>query len=303
MSTKLSIYSLGIVVTDNPQASDIIEVYPVEIINLPGTGHIKSQEQTFESNLNSTDSSSFNKEIKSKNYIKAKWLSLSVSNRATPPCVYKNETVLLFKYAEIDEYYWCTIFHEPHIRRREVVKYSYSNLKKGLEPYDDNSSYYFLVDTINKLIELSTSDNDGELTKYSAYINTEKGILEIRDFVGQSIKIDSEKGEITIKAKNKINLICSSGEINNTAKTNINFKSEKIVGNISSSVNYITPVVNNSANVNVGSVLRVNKKTQTSDLQTSKVSADILSAGNINASILSAGNINASIISANTINV
>ncbi len=292
MSTKLSIYSLGIVVTDNPQASDIIEVYPVEIINLPGTGHIKSQEQTFKSNLNSTDSSSFNKEIKSKNYIKAKWLSLSVSNRATPPCVYKNETVLLFKYAEIDEYYWCTIFHEPHIRRREVVKYSYSNLKKGLEPYDDNSSYYFLVDTINKLVELSTSDNDGEFTRYQAYINTKGGVLEIKDFEGQSITIDSRNGEITIKAKNRINLICSSGEINSTAKTNINFKSVKMVGNISSSVDYVTPVVNNSTNVNVGSILNVSKKTVTSELQTSKARANILTADNIDVNIINANTVN-----------
>lgn len=55
--------------------------------------------------------------MKARNYLKAKWLPLGHSNRLkAAPDLVKNETILLFKFGDVDEYYWTTIFREVELR-------------------------------------------------------------------------------------------------------------------------------------------------------------------------------------------
>ena len=197
MESNLKIYSLGIVVEDKPVGTDIALIAPIEALNVQQAGFIKDQSKDFKGNLKDTSEQSFQAEMKASNYLRAKWLPFGHSNRITAPDVYKNETVLLFKYENVDEYYWTTIFREPKIRRQETVLYSFSNLKSGLKEFDKNTSYWLEVDTRKKLVTFHTSDNDGEHTKYDVIFNTKEGYFIVKDSKGDNfIQIKSNTNTI-----------------------------------------------------------------------------------------------------------
>jgi len=136
--------------------------------------------------------------------LRAKWLSIESSNRITAPDVVEGETVLLFKYDKIDEYYWITIFREPTLRRLEEVVYAYSNLKDGLTKFDRNSSYWIEYNTKKKFIHLHTSDNDNEASRYDIKINTKYGIVTIIDKQKNEIRLNSPTGELDVNINNKV---------------------------------------------------------------------------------------------------
>jgi len=206
--SKLKLYSLGIVIEDKPEGSDIILVSPIEILNIQESGEIKTKQKTYKGTLKDIDSVNFSSEIKSKNYFRARWLPLNSSNRITAPDVVEGETVLLFKYAEIDEYYWTTIFREPILRRQETVNYSFSNLKsnKGKETFDKKTSYWLEVSTKHKYIKLHTANNDNEHTTYDITIDTKSGFIEIKDIKNNFIKLDSKQNKLIINIGNSIDI-------------------------------------------------------------------------------------------------
>lgn len=196
MGSGLKIHSMGIVVEDKPEGTDYILVSPVEELNLQESGLIREKSKDFVGNKKSTSSVNFDTEHESKNYVRAKWTDISGGNRTTSPDVVAGETVLLLKYAEVDEYFWCDFGREPSLRRLEDVLYSFSNQpSKGAE-YDKQTSYWVQVSPRKKLLHIHTADNDGELTTYDIKIDTKKGHLEIKDGLGNFIEMNSAAGSI-----------------------------------------------------------------------------------------------------------
>jgi len=218
--SKLSLFSLGIVVNDKPDDSDFIDVYPVE--HLPfADGKVSEFKEEMENNLPDKTGLVNPEKIEQSIVMRAKWIPFGHSNRMTSPDVIKNETVILFKYADTDDYYWSTIFREPGIRRQETVTYMYGNLKTPLVTWNKSSSYWFEVSTKNKNVTLKTTKSDGEPFEYTVNIDTKKGSLSALDDKGQGFILNSSEGVITIKANNKITLdapsIVNTGNVTNMA--------------------------------------------------------------------------------------
>lgn len=136
--------------------------------------------------------------------IKAKWIPFGNSNRDTAPDVRKNETVLIFRFADEQEYYWDTIFREPELRRLERVRYSYCNRPEGLEAYDDDTSYWLEYSTVDQHVWLHTSDNNGEPCKYDIKIDSKAGTVTIKDDIGNIIHLDSPSGVLETTTTNKV---------------------------------------------------------------------------------------------------
>jgi phage baseplate assembly protein gpV len=233
--SELQIYSLGIVTENKPEGTDYILVTPIEKISIQESGYINDKERTYKSSLTDIDGKEDNKEIKAVNKIRAKWIPFGHSNRMTAPDVRANETVVLFKFGDVDEYYWTTIFREPSIRRLENVIYGFSNLKSGLTEFDKKTSYWLQVDTIHKKVHLHTADNDGEYTCYDIDIDTLSGIMTITDNKGEIIEIDAEKGKISITARNEANInapvINLNGDVNIGGSLNVSGGSSLFGGN------------------------------------------------------------------------
>lgn len=243
--SNLKFFSLGIVVKDKKPGDDFIEVSPIEEFNIQESGLIDEKEKTSKSNLKDSNNKGFNTEVKSKNTVTAKWISLGVSNRTTAPDVYKSETVILFKYADVNEYFWTTIFREPNLRRLETVLYQYSNLKAGLESYKLDTSYWYLVDTRNKTIKLHTSNNDNELVTYDITIKTDKGYIEIIDGKKNLIILDSANDRLIIETNNET-IVNTKNKVEVTTPRTI-FNSDIFVnGNVYINQNLYVPIIYNN---------------------------------------------------------
>lgn len=202
-TSGLKLYSLGIVVEDKQRGSMLIKVNPVEELNL-FNGPMDKHSVKHEVNLPNVKGVSKSEKIEGGSYIVAKWIPYGHSNRLSAPDVIKNETVLIFRFGDTHEYYWTTVFSEPKIRRLETVLYGFGNKKVPLDPWDKESSYWFEVSTHDKYIKLHTSKSDGEPFEYDITIDTGTGFIEMKDSVGNYIKLDSPSNSITAKANQDI---------------------------------------------------------------------------------------------------
>lgn len=193
----LKLYSLGIVAVTKDKGSDAIKVTPIEVLTL-GNKKLSEEKNNYKVEMPDAKGVKRSSEIESESMLIAKWIPFGHSNRLTPPDVVAGETVILFRFADTEEYYWTTIFREPKLRRLETVNYGYCNIPQGLEPFDKQTSYWFEVSTDQKYIKLHTSKNDGEPYEYDIILDTEKGNLLIDDNAGNSIELNSEQNKLSI---------------------------------------------------------------------------------------------------------
>lgn len=207
MSTEresgLKLYSLGIVAVTKEKNSDLIKVTPIEVLTLSNK-KLSEEKNNYKVEMPDAKGIKRSSEIESESMLIAKWIPFGHSNRLTSPDVVAGETVILFRFADTEEYYWTTIFREPKLRRLETVNYGYCNIPQGLEPFDKQTSYWFEVSTDHKYIKLHTSKNDGEPYEYDITLDTEKGNLLIDDNAGNSIELNSAESTITAIANSHI---------------------------------------------------------------------------------------------------
>ncbi len=197
---------MGIVAKDKPTATDTISVMPIE--HITDTKGDINQESDYESKAKDHKKVPNQSKSVSKNTIDATWIPLGGSNRISSPDVTAGETVLIFTYADTNEFYWTTYLREPSIRRLEKVMYGFSNMSSGArsDAFDRETSYWYEVDTMNKYTKIHTSDNDGEYTTYDITINTKDGNIEIKDGVGNFIYFDSPAGLLHAKFNTEVRL-------------------------------------------------------------------------------------------------
>ncbi|WP_396190450.1 hypothetical protein [Flavobacterium sp.] len=205
-------YSMGIAVEDidpDDEKEGKLKVSPMETLNVQKPGFIHHVKDTYTNIHPDEKGKTVTDSITSRNYLVATWRPFFDPNRVTPPTVRKNESVMLFKFGNVEKYYWTTIAHEPHIRRREKARYAWSNVdpgSDGFDPYDKDTSYWIEVDTIKKKITLKTNDNDGEVAAYEIVIDTEDGKIDIKDNKGNKLNWKSVEGELFVDFLTKIHL-------------------------------------------------------------------------------------------------
>ena len=193
--SKLRVYSLGIVTEAKKRDSMFIKVYPIE--ELPAVNgkvaDVKVRKKDTAKNIMGED---IDFDIEANAIIVAKWWPEGQGNRITAPDVQPNETVVIYKYADREEYFWESRENAPKLRRLETVRYSYCNLSGGLAetPYDDDTSYWFEWSTHDKKIHLHTSKNDGEAVGYDFVFDTGKGTFEVTDTAGNFLRLNSTSG-------------------------------------------------------------------------------------------------------------
>lgn len=201
LTSGLKWYSLGIVVKTKEDGTDIALVSPIEHLSMTETGLIGDSKTERNNKLPDQDGVQKHSEVSSVNYVKATWRALGSSNRLSAPDIVANETVLLLKYGDVDEYFWTTIGNEPGLRRKEDVLYGICNIPGGFKVFDKTSSYWFQWSTKQKFVTLRTSVNDGEYTGYTVHIDTAVGNLSVSDDKGNNIVIDSVADKITLNTK------------------------------------------------------------------------------------------------------
>lgn len=142
----------------------------------------------------------------SKRTIEAIWLPFSDSNRLTAPDVVNGETVMIWKVADVEEYYWSTMLSEPEIRRLEHVIYGYCNLPSGRAAMTPDTSYWIKWSTLEKLVHIHTSDNDGEACQFDIVLDTRNGQMIYRDNFGNQFMLDSPSSTFQLEANKDFNV-------------------------------------------------------------------------------------------------
>lgn len=203
--SQLKPYSLGIITEHKEFGSDIAYMTPIEDFSLEEG---KIVENTRDMNVKLPDINSVMRTAKLKGsaIIPAKWIPYGESNRDTAPDVRKNETVMIYRFGDTQEYYWTTYLREPELRRLEHVRYAFSNKPTGIDAYDSDSSYWIEYSTKEKRIKLHTSDNDGEVCRYDVTIKTDVGTVTIEDSLGNFQHLDSPAGLLHAKTNTEIRL-------------------------------------------------------------------------------------------------
>lgn len=229
-------YSLGIVVNDKTEGSDEIVVTPIEDFTME-LGELSSTDRKKSATMSDSSGVAKTANVEGGSTVKAQWVPLSDPNRDNAPDVYRSETVMLYKYADTQDYYWSTLFREPGLRGRERVRTALSNKDAGGEAYTPETSYWVEIDTKYKHFKIHTSDNDGEPTIYDITINTKEGTVKLEDALGNSILLESVPGHLEVTTENSVTVNTKRYTLNATESVEINTPKYTLNANATAEVN------------------------------------------------------------------
>lgn len=120
----------------------------------------------------------------------------------TAPDVRRGERIAIYRFADSDEFFWVDEGLDKHLRRLETVIWRFSAEPKdtaGITLTAENC-YYMTFSTHQKLIELTTSMANGEVTTWVIQLDTGEGNFTITNAEGDFIQINTQ--ETTIHLQN-----------------------------------------------------------------------------------------------------
>ena len=197
--STLHLESFGLVANNKELNSDIIQAVPIgltpfmdgEIASLP-----------FDTEAQGTDSqgNAFNVKVQTDQAVPAKWLRLSNSNRLTPPDVRRGMRVLLWKFADKNEYFWSDSGLDPDLLKLETVVYQISaTADESVNGQTPGNCYYIELSSHKKTITLQTAKANGEYCLYVAQFNMADGRVVLADDLGNDITLDSQQTTISME--------------------------------------------------------------------------------------------------------
>ena len=253
--SKLQFYSLGIVSVNKPLSTKVIEVTPIEYLPMLN-GEITDNVSKYKSSSTDADGSVSSIEIDTTVSIQATWLPINNSNRYTAPDVRRGETVVIYRFADTDRYWWNTMHNDIMLRRLETVVYAFSNNRAEDIANDASNTYFLEISTHRKLVHFHTSNNDGEPFAYDIQINTKDGVIIITDDTGNTFELNSAERRLFMKNSDETIVDIDKQNITMTASESITFNAKKIASNASEKITDTTPLVDvyadTSLNGNIG---------------------------------------------------
>lgn len=232
------IYSLGIVANNRSMSNYKIQVTPIEALTMID-GELGSVPTDQETQGQDADGNSYTSKVKADTAIEADWFpGIGASNRRTPPDVRRGERVLIYQYADTDQYYWTTSGLDDHLRKLETVVYSWSGSSdEAVDGTKDGSCYSLEVSTHTGQITLKTSKANGEHCMYAIQVNAKEGKIMIVDDVDNEIVFDSKNTHIwaknadgtIVELDKKVAHIFAPDAINMEATNSMTFKTKNFL--------------------------------------------------------------------------
>ena len=121
--SRLHFYSYGIVANNKDLSSDLIEVVPSEDMSFYD-GELTDTIEKVEAEGKDHNDKEFKTTVETTNSIKAKWLSFTDTNRMTSPDVRRGEEVVIWRFGDADQYWWCTLQQDENYRDWETDRKS-----------------------------------------------------------------------------------------------------------------------------------------------------------------------------------
>lgn len=117
------------------------------------------------------------------------------------PDLHLGEQVMILQYGKQDLFYWRPFLNDEKLRLREHYRIYCMSSPTRIKNVTNDNTYFIEINTKQgeKGITISTSKSDGEAYVYLAKIDCEKHTVEIKDDIGNIIKMESDKPRIFIK--------------------------------------------------------------------------------------------------------
>jgi hypothetical protein len=244
--SQLKVYSLGRVAANKALDSHVIEVVPIE--DSPMTdGAISDNVTSVQAKAQDASGSAYETQVSTTASVKATWFALGQGNRLTAPDVRRGEKVILYRFADSDEFHWVTQEYDMKLRKLETVIYGFSATRDETVPSSAANMYFIEISTHKKLIHLHTSKADGEPFAYDIQLDTSEGRLVIADDAGNSFVFDSPERQLTMRNAdgsfidlNKLVLSIETGDQISMKTVNYVLNCDTMVQKASSSIDTTT---------------------------------------------------------------
>lgn len=222
------------------------------------------------------------------NTIKAKWKG-SDANRVTAPDVRRGDSVNLYQYSDVDEFFWDLRSDGTKTAKKlETVINAYSaNTDESETELNEENSYSTQVSTHDGHLTIKTTKVNGEPFAHIVQIDTKNGNMVYADDAGLYIQADSAANRIEMDNgggsywdmnKAITTLKCEDFIVNASKSTTINTKDTTI--NSSTTIKMVTAdtniessstIVMNTTNTTINSSSATDIKTSNFNVKASKI--------------------------------
>ena len=246
--SKLRFYSVGIVAQNKELNSKIIDVTPIEELNMLD-GEITGNTVNLSVTGVDHEGKSFSSNVNSNITLKATWLPISISNRKTAPDVRRGESVVIYQFGDSTKYYWSTLKDDTHLRRLETVVFAFSASTKEDTEQTAENTYYLEISTHKKLCTFHTSKDNGEPFAYTIQINSKDGSFIVTDDVGNHFYLNSKERVLEMKNIDGSSVTVNKKSIVYEAPESITGKTKVFNIKASEQVNIDTPEIFSTGNM------------------------------------------------------
>lgn len=239
-TSNLHVYSIGTAAENKERNTMYLEVYPQEQLPM-ADGPLNAGVNKYKAASQDADGIAYEEEQQVTATIKAKWRPFGGSrNRMTPPFVRRGEQVILFQFGDTDEYFWDEYDTNIGGRKLDGCDWAFSaHRDENQTELTPENSYTFGVSAHDGRVGFQTTDQNGEVTKYTTNFDTKNGVIDIKDSAGNGymmntkdnhIKVYNGAGSFFEVIGDTVNIKCKTLNIDcdtiNETTSNINTKGE-----------------------------------------------------------------------------
>lgn len=245
----LHMYSIGVAANNKEIGSDILYVTPIEAVMMQN-GELISNPFKQSTQGEDADGNTYNTSVNTDAAIKCTWKR--DSNRRTSPDVRRGERVMIWRYADRDEYMWESLGQDDHLRKLETVVLGISGTPdESADGTESSKGYYIEMSSHKGMITIQTSTENGEKTTTAIQMNGMGGMITIVDGNGNNFHINT--GETIVEMQNSDGTLVQlkQQDIFMKAPRNISVKAENDIS--MEAGNNITIKAGNAAKIETGS--------------------------------------------------
>lgn len=196
--SEFHFYSRGVAAENLKRGSYILEVSPIEVLNMQD-GELTDEAVQMSSSVRDVDGSSTTVSAYSTRSISANWLPLGLSNRITAPDVRRGERLMIYRFADTDNFYWTTAENDIRLRCLETAVFAFSGTQEETKEVSPENYYFLEFSTHDKKVTFSTSQKNGEACTYTLQFNTGTGEFVVEDSIGNHVYLNSPDHLIRLK--------------------------------------------------------------------------------------------------------
>lgn len=184
--TALVPYSIGTAAVNKPLDSRDLQITLGEVMGFLD-GALEDNTDDIEITTLDKDGETHIHQSTASNVVTATWLPFG-TNRMTPPDIRKGERIMVYRMRNTERYFWSEMGLDDELRKLETVIYAYSaNPDISVHEQSIENCYFLEISAHNKVTTFSTSQANGEVTRFLVQFNGAEGTMTVKDAHGQEI--------------------------------------------------------------------------------------------------------------------